>query len=264
MAAYEQLISVPSSATSGQVPKANGSGGYTWYTPSSVSPYTSNPAMDGTASPGSSANYSRGDHVHPTDTSRAASSHAHGNVTNAGAITATGVALASNDTLVFVDSSDSSKLKQTSIKFDGSTATKALTQKGTFETFLTSHQDISGLAPKASPALTGTPTAPTAAAGTNSTQIATTAFVATAVSNAKATASAITVASSAWSSKTATVTVSGMTASKNIIVTPAPSTYEDAIACGIYCSAQGSGTLTFTVMNDEPDNDIVMNLLVLG
>jgi hypothetical protein len=35
-------------------------------------PYGSNPAMDGTASAGSSANYARGDHVHPTDTSRAA------------------------------------------------------------------------------------------------------------------------------------------------------------------------------------------------
>lgn len=35
-------------------------------------PYTSNPLMDGVASPGSSANYARGDHVHPTDTSRAA------------------------------------------------------------------------------------------------------------------------------------------------------------------------------------------------
>lgn len=30
----------------------------------SVSPYTSNPAALGTANPGSSANYSRGDHVH--------------------------------------------------------------------------------------------------------------------------------------------------------------------------------------------------------
>lgn len=36
--------------------------------------YTSNPVMDGTASAGSSANLSRGDHRHPTDTSRAASS----------------------------------------------------------------------------------------------------------------------------------------------------------------------------------------------
>lgn len=39
-------------------------------------------------------------------------------------------------------------------------------------------------APKASPALTGTPTAPTAAAGTDTTQIATTAFVNTAIGNA--------------------------------------------------------------------------------
>lgn len=31
----------------------------------SVSPYTSNPAALGTASPGSSSKYARGDHVHP-------------------------------------------------------------------------------------------------------------------------------------------------------------------------------------------------------
>lgn len=37
--------------------------------------------------------------------------------------------------------------------------------------------DVSGAAPLASPALTGTPTAPTAAVATNSTQVATTAFV---------------------------------------------------------------------------------------
>jgi hypothetical protein len=41
--------------------------------------------------------------------------------------------------------------------------------------------DISGAAPLASPALTGTPTAPTATGGTNTTQIATTAFVAAAI-----------------------------------------------------------------------------------
>lgn len=40
-------------------------------------------------------------------------------------------------------------------------------------------------APKASPALSGTPTAPTAAAGTNTTQIATTAFVTSAIQTAQ-------------------------------------------------------------------------------
>ena len=39
---------------------------------SNVSPYTGNPAMDGTASAGSSDDYARGDHIHPTDTSRQA------------------------------------------------------------------------------------------------------------------------------------------------------------------------------------------------
>ena len=43
---------------------------------------------------------------------------------------------------------------------------------------------VSGAAPLASPALTGTPTAPTAAAGDSSTQIATDAFVTNAVNNA--------------------------------------------------------------------------------
>ena len=37
-------------------------------------PGTSTPAMDGTGSAGSSGNYARVDHVHPTDTSRAAAS----------------------------------------------------------------------------------------------------------------------------------------------------------------------------------------------
>jgi hypothetical protein len=40
--------------------------------PSVPSPSSANPAMDGTAAPGSSANYTRADHVHPTDTSRQA------------------------------------------------------------------------------------------------------------------------------------------------------------------------------------------------
>ena len=45
----------------------------------------------------------------------------------------------------------------------------------------TINQDLTGYAPKASPAFTGIPTAPTAAAGTNNTQIATTEFVKTAI-----------------------------------------------------------------------------------
>jgi hypothetical protein len=88
-------------------------------------------------------------------------SHTHGNLANGGAITTSG-ALATGDALVFTDSSDSNKIKKTSITFDGSTATKCLTQKGTWATFGTSNLTI------------GT-TGSTAAAGnhTHATSIAT-------------------------------------------------------------------------------------------
>lgn len=45
--------------------------------PAGVSPATSSPLMDGTAAVGTSDKYAREDHVHPTDTSRAAASHSH-------------------------------------------------------------------------------------------------------------------------------------------------------------------------------------------
>ena len=64
--------------------------------------------------------------------SRTPKSHTHGKITNAGAIAGTdNVTIANNDRLIISDASDSSVLKNTSIVFDGSTATKALTQKGT-------------------------------------------------------------------------------------------------------------------------------------
>lgn len=94
------------------------------------------PAMDGTRALGSNDGYARVDHVHPTDTSRAASSHTHGNITNAGALQTTDVAIANGDKIVVTDSSNSNKVARTSTAFDGSTTTKALTQKGTFETFV--------------------------------------------------------------------------------------------------------------------------------
>lgn len=46
--------------------------------PTVPSAYASNPAMDGTASPGSSGSWARGDHVHPTDTGRQAKITASG------------------------------------------------------------------------------------------------------------------------------------------------------------------------------------------
>lgn len=61
-------------------------------------------------------------------------SHSHGNITNAGTVSTT-AAIGNGDKLAIIDSSDSSKVTGSTISFDGSTATKALTQKGTWETF---------------------------------------------------------------------------------------------------------------------------------
>lgn len=61
----------------------------------------------------------------------AASSHAHGNITSSGTLTATGAAIENTDTLLFVDKTDN-KIKQTTIAFDGSTTTTMLSKKGTW------------------------------------------------------------------------------------------------------------------------------------
>lgn len=86
---------------------------------------------------------------------KASSTHTHGNITNGGALQTNDITIASGDKLVVTDSSDSNKIARTSIEFDGSTATKALTQKGTWETFLTSHQDISGKLNKSGDTMSG-------------------------------------------------------------------------------------------------------------
>ena len=64
---------------------------------------------------------------------KAASSHSHGNITSDGDITATAPTIASGDQIIINDHS-ASKITN-GPTFDGSTATKALTQKGTWESF---------------------------------------------------------------------------------------------------------------------------------
>lgn len=64
------------------------------------SPSDNNPVMDGTAAPGTSTLYSRGDHVHPTDTSRASASDltSHtGNTSNPHSVTKSQVGLGNVD-----------------------------------------------------------------------------------------------------------------------------------------------------------------------
>lgn len=68
------------------------------------------------------------------DSVYSSSTHTHGNIGNTGLMTAS-VTLASGDRLVVTDSSASHKMATSTISFDGSTTTKALTPKGTWETF---------------------------------------------------------------------------------------------------------------------------------
>lgn len=147
--------------------------------------------------------------------SKAAGSHAHGNITSGGDITATAT-IASGDRLVINDES-ASKLINSSITF-GTSTTQFLANNGTWQT------PASG-----SSVITRT----------------------------------VTLAANGWSSGAQTVTVSGVTSSNNVIVSSAPSSYQAYISAGIYCSAQGSNSLTFTCMT-TPSSALTVNVLILG
>ena len=75
----------------------------------------------------------------------ASSSHTHGNITNGGDITAAAPTIANGDQIVINDNS-ASKITN-GPTFDGSTTTKALTPKGTWETFLQSYTETDPTVP---------------------------------------------------------------------------------------------------------------------
>lgn len=151
------------------------------------------------------------DNIDGKPTNFSPSTHTHGNITNDGTLQENGITIGDGDKILITDNSNSQKIVKASISFDGATTTKALTQKGTWETFLplsggtiTGNINVIGNA-----AFNNTttiddaiinsllvngnsnfinnvnfiqiPTAPTAAAGTSTTQIATTEFVTNAV-----------------------------------------------------------------------------------
>ena len=183
---------------------------------SGPSPYASNPAMDGTASPGSSADYARGDHVHPTDTSRQAtlvsgtniktinneSLLGSGNISISGGTTeifiatygtttnaAVTAALTANKT-VFATRTDSGVTRYLPLNEENAGGTYIFSMEyGECEIYyqLDTNDNwteiTTNLAPKNSPSFTGNPTAPTQTAGNNSGRIATTSFVQTAVND---------------------------------------------------------------------------------
>ena len=72
---------------------------------------------------------------------------------------------------------------------------------------------------------------------------------------------AVSIAASAWSGTTATVNVTGVTASNDVIVAPAPASTTAWASAGIYCTAQGAGTLTFTCLT-APSEAVTANVMV--
>ena len=82
------------------------------------------------------------------------------------------------------------------------------------------------------------------------------------VDGRKATAS-VTLSASGWSENRQTVSVPGVTVDNTVLVTPAPGSYVAYGEAVVYCSAQGSGTLTFTC-GEVPGADLSVNILIMN
>lgn len=145
--------------------------------------------MDGTQSVGTLATAARGDHVHPTDTSRAPLASPTFTGVPAAPTAAAGNSTTQLATTAFVNAEINNDRPyegtDTNIKMNGTQAVGALATVARGDHV---HPTDTTRAPLASPTFTGVPAAPTATAGTNTTQLATTEFVASAVSTASGSA----------------------------------------------------------------------------
>lgn len=66
-----------------------------------------------------------------------------------------------------------------------------------------------------------------------------------------------------WSSLSQTVSVSGVTDNNIVIIVPAPANYTEYHGCGVYCSAQGSGTLTFKATT-KPTAALSVQIMIIS
>jgi hypothetical protein len=124
-----------------------------------------NPLINGGVTPGTSTNWSRGDHVHPVDTSRAPLASPTFTGVPAAPTAAPGTNTTQIASTAFVQAAAAAAGVQT---FNGRSGTVVL---------LLADVTGAGGAPLANPVFTGDPQAPTPATADNDTSIATTAFV---------------------------------------------------------------------------------------
>ena len=80
---------------------------------------------------------------------------------------------------------------------------------------------------------------------------------------ATVTTTTVTIAVTDWSNNFCTKNVTGVTASNSVLVTYAPSSKSVYTTADIYCSAQGSGTLTFTC-GTTPTASVTVNVMIIS
>ena len=73
----------------------------------------------------------------------------------------------------------------------------------------------------------------------------------------------VTVEAANWNGTTNTVTVSDVTSASSVLVCPIPSDQTSALGFGVYCSGQGTNSLTFSCTT-TPTVDIEYNVMVVG
>ena len=81
--------------------------------------------------------------------------------------------------------------------------------------------------------------------------------------SAKTAARTVTIATSDWSNKAATKSVTGVTASNTVVVSPAPASFDAYTAAEVKCTAQASGTLTFSC-ETVPSASLTVNVLIIN
>lgn len=72
----------------------------------------------------------------------------------------------------------------------------------------------------------------------------------------------VSLGASNWSNMEQTVNVGGVTANSTVVVTPAPDSHASYGDAGVYCFAQGNGTLTFKC-DSTPSVALTVNVLIL-
>ena len=178
-------------------------------------------------------------------------SHSHGNITNGGDITATAPTVVSGDKLIINDESAS---KVTNGPSFGSSTTTFLANNGTWQTPAGSYS----LPTASTSQLGGVKVDGSTITIDNNGVISSSGGGGGGVSYITTTC---TLPTTGWSNNSITVGAAGVTASNDVIVSPAPSSASEWASCGIVCTGQGSGTLTFT-RTSANTNALTANLMV--